>query len=369
MNTRLNKRFLASLLAPLLAAIGINSAFILPSNSCTDFLVKTSDGTKIVGRSMEWGADLKSHVWKYPKGQSRSSQTPDGSKALSWQSKYGYLAVDANNMPLAIDGMNEQGLSVGMLWMPGAVYQDVAKVSPSNTISLLDLDHWLLGSFTTVAEVKEAIAKVMVWAPQMAEWGGTPTAHLAIHDATGASAVIEFVDGQQKIYDNQASVLTNAPTFDWHKTNLNNYVNISASNAEPIHVRNTVLAPPGQGGGFLGIPGDWTPPSRFVRTAAMLGFAKPVANAKDGIDLTLHILNAVDIPLGDVRQADNQIDHSDYTQWVLIKDLTNRVLHFRSYDNLTVRAIDMKKLNFNAGTKPEKLTPIAGGKAVVELTF
>lgn len=363
MNTRLR------LAAALLTAIGINSALILPSNSCTDFLVKTTDGTKIVGRSMEWGADLKSQVWKYPKGQPRSSQTPDGRKALSWQSKYGYLAVDANNMPLAIDGMNEQGLSVGMLWMPGAVYQDVAKVSPGSTISLLDLDHWLLGSFSTVAEVKEAIAQVKVWAPQMAEWGGTPTAHLAIHDASGASAVIEFVDGQQKIYDNPTSVLTNAPTFDWHKTNLNNYVNISASNAEPIHVRNTVLAPPGQGGGFLGIPGDWTPPSRFVRTAAMLGFAKPTTNAKDGIDLTLHILNAVDIPLGDVRQADNQLDHGDYTQWVLVKDLTNRVLHFRSYDNLTVRAIDLKKLNFNAGKKPEKLTPIAGGKAVEELTF
>lgn len=365
MNTGLNKR----LLAPILAAIAINSATLSPANSCTDFLVKTSDGTRIVGRSMEWGADLRSHVWKYPRGESRSSQTAEGGKALSWQSKYGYLAVDANNMPLAIDGMNEKGLSVGMLWMPGTVYQDVANVNPSQTVSLLDLDHWLLASFTTVAEVKEAIAKVTIWAPQMAEWGGIPTAHLAIHDATGASAVIEFVDGQQKIYDNPASVLTNAPTFDWHKTNLNNYVNISASNAEPIQVRNTVLAPPGQGGGFLGIPGDWTPPSRFVRTCAMLGFAKPTANAKDGINLTLHILNAVDIPLGDVRQADNQLNHSDYTQWVLVKDLTNRILHFRSYDNLTVRAIDMKNLNFNAGTKAERLTAIAGGKALVELTF
>src|SRR3990167_1050848 len=124
-NTRLNKRFLAPLL-PLLAAIGINSAFILPSNSCTDFMIKAKDGTKVVGRSMEWGADLKSHVWKYPKGESRSSQTADGRKALSWQSKYGYLAVDANNMPLAIDGLNEKGLSVGMLWMPGTVYQDIS---------------------------------------------------------------------------------------------------------------------------------------------------------------------------------------------------------------------------------------------------
>ncbi|CAN5241546.1 choloylglycine hydrolase family protein [soil metagenome] len=350
-----------------LVALTVSSVVAQPANSCTDFLVSTTDGTKIIGRSMEWGLDLKSNISKYPRGQACSSTTPSGKPALAWKSKYGYLALDANNMPLAIDGMNEKGLSVGMLWLPGTIYQDVANASPDQVMNLLDLDHWLLGSFSTVAEVKEAIAKVKVWAPQMAEWGGNPTAHLAIHDASGASAVIEFIDGQQKIYDNAASVLTNAPTFDWHKTNLNNYVNLSASNAEPIHLRNTVLAPPGQGGGFLGIPGDWTPPSRFVRTSAMLAFAKPVANAKAGVNLTLHLLNAVDIPLGDVRPADKEIDHSDYTQWIVVKDMTNSVFYFRSYDNLNLRKIDMKKLDFSSTAKVEQLTPLAGGNEAIAL--
>ena len=350
-----------------LFALAVSSVIAQPANSCTDFLISTSDGSKIVGRSMEWGVDLKSHINKYPRGQARSSTTPSGKTALSWNSKFGYVALDANNMPLAIDGLNEKGLSVGMLWMPGSTYQDVTKTSPEETMNLLDLDHWLLGSFSTVAEVKDAISKVKVWAPQMADWGGTPTAHLAIHDASGASAVIEFIDGQQKIYDNAASVLTNAPTFDWHRTNLNNYVNISASNAQPIHVRNTILAPPGQGGGFLGIPGDWTPPSRFVRTSAMLGFSKPVVDAKAGVNLTLHILNAVDIPLGDVRPADQQINHSDYTQWIVVKDMTNSILYFRSYDNLNLRKIDMKKLDFASTAKTEQLTTVAGGNEALDI--
>jgi len=359
----LNLRFLAAGLG----LFGSLSASILPTMACTDFLVSTTDGAKIVGRSMEWGVDLQSRVSKYPRGQVRSSGTPAGKPALSWTSKFGYVALDANNMPLAIDGLNEKGLSVGMLWMPGTVYQDVSNTPAAEVINLLDLDHWLLGNYSTVAEVKEAVAKVKVWAPQMAEWGGFPTAHLAIHDATGASAVIEFVGGEQKIYDNKASVLTNAPTFDWHRTNISNYVNLSANNAQPIQIRNSVLAPPGQGGGFLGIPGDWTPPSRFVRTCAMLGFAKPVTEAKAGVNLALHILNAVDIPLGDVRPADKQIDHSDYTQWIVVKDMTNSFLYFRSYDNLNLRKIDLKKLDFASTAKIEQLTTIAGGNEATEL--
>jgi len=291
-----------------------------------------------------------------------------GKTGLKWKSKYGYLGLDADNMPLAVDGINETGFSLGLLWLPGTVYQDVPGATPEVAMSVVDIGHWILGNFKTVAEVKAAIGNVRVWAPKLADWGGTPTAHLALHDAQGNSVVIEFVDGQQKIYDNPGRVLTNAPTFDWQTTNLRNYIHVSAANAQPAAIRGSVLAPPGQGGGFLGIPGDWTPPSRFVRTTAMLAFAKAVKDAPAGVNLAQHVLNAVDIPLGDVREATGELDHSDYTQWIVVKDLTNRVLYFRSYDNLTLRAIDLKKLNFTEGTKSRRLTPIAGGNPVIDVT-
>lgn len=344
------------------------NASCLPVRACTDFLLKTTDGTSIVGRSMEWGADLQSHVWLHGRGESRSSTTPDGKTGATWKSKYGYLGVDADNLPLAVDGMNESGLSMGMLWLPGTVYQDVSSTKPAAVLSLLDLGHWILGNFKTVDEVKSAIADMRIWSPKLADWGGTPTAHLALHDGQGNSAVIEFIDGQQKIYDNPGRVLTNAPTFDWHTTNICNYIRLSAANAQPATLRGTVLAPPGQGGGFLGIPGDWTPPSRFVRATAMLAFAKAAKDSPAGVNLGLHVLNAVDIPLGDVREATGELNHSDYTQWIVVKDLTNRVFYFRSYDNLTLRAIDLKKLNFAEGTKSRMLTPIAGGSPSVDVT-
>jgi choloylglycine hydrolase len=336
--------------------------------ACTDFLVKAKDGTTVVGRSMEWGLELRSKVWMTPRGEKRVSQSPDGKPGVAWTSQYGYVSLDGNDMPVAIDGMNEKGLSVGLLWLSGSIYQDVPSDHPEVAMSVLDIGHWLLGNFQTVDEVKAAIAKVRVWSPALADWGGKPTAHLAIHDAAGNSAVIEFTDGQQKIFDNSGGVLTNAPTFDWHRTNLRNYISLSPESTHKITIKDTVLAPPGQGGGFLGIPGDWTPPSRFVRTSAMLAFAEPAKNASEAVVLTTHILNAVDIPLGDVREKAGEIAHSDYTQWVVLKDLKNHVFYFRSYDNSALKSIDMNKLDFAAGGKAHKLMAVAGGKLATDVT-
>jgi choloylglycine hydrolase len=359
-----NKAALTILMSALILLGGTNQA-----SACTDFLVKATDGSCVVGRSMEWGLDLASYVWLYPRGEERSSEAPGGKSGLKWTSKYGYLTLDCHNMPIAVDGMNEKGLSVGLLWLPGTVYQDVPADHPEVALSMVDIGHWMLGEFTTVEQVKEAMKGVRVWAPSLADWGGNPTAHISIHDADGHSAVIEFVDGQQKIYDNDSiRVLTNAPTFDWHRTNIRNYIKLSPESTRSVTLGGTVLNAPGQGGGFLGIPGDWTPPSRFVRTTAMLGFAKPASNATEGVSLAVHLLNAVDIPLGTIRENNRNFEHSDYTQWIDIKDLKNQILYFRSYENSTLRAIDMKKLKFDSSVKAHRLTPVAGGNPAIDVT-
>lgn len=150
------------------------------------------------------GFDLDSQIWQHNRGQLRTSTAPDGKSGVRWTSKYGYLGLDAHSMPLALDGINEKGLSMGQLWLPGTVYQKVPGDHPEVALSVVDLGHWVLGNFATVDEVKTAIGGVKIWAPEMADWGGIPTCHLALHDATGKSVVIEFVGGEQKIYDDRA---------------------------------------------------------------------------------------------------------------------------------------------------------------------
>lgn len=339
-----------------------------PANACTDFLIKTKDGSVIVGRSMEWAEDMKSQLRVHARAEDHVTHSPDGKPSMRWQSKYGYVAADAYDIDLAVDGMNEKGLSIGALWLPEyTTYQTVSAKESKMAIDVLDLGHWMLGNFQTVAEVKANIGKVKVWCKPLDQFKGMPTVHVALHDAKGNSGVLEFIDGQQKFYDNANGVLTNSPPFDWQSINLRNYLTLKPANPAPIEVRGTVLTPPGQGAGFLGAPGDWTPPSRFVRTSAMVNFAKPVDKALDGVILAQHILNAVDIPIGDVRAKAGDLDHCDYTQWALIKDLTNNVVYFRSYENQNLRSIDLKRVDINAGLKVRML-PIFGGDAIQDVS-
>jgi choloylglycine hydrolase len=357
-------RSVFSAVAALVAAVSIS----LPAFACTDFQIKTSRDVVIIGRSMEWGADLQSRLVVHPENEQCTSRAPGGKPGLKWTSKLGYVGVDANGLDTSLDGMNEKGLSFGLLWLPEYTkYQDVAPDQTDEAIDLTDLGAWILGNFETVDEVKTALTRVRVCASVVPSFGGVPTGHVALHDAHGNSLVVEFVDGQQKIYDNPIGVMTNSPTFDWHLTNLKNYLLLRADNAAPVKVAGTILSPPGQGSGFLGIPGDWTPPSRFVRTAAMLAFASKVATPQDGVNLTEHILNAVDIPRGTIREKIGGVDYTDYTQWALIKDLSDRHFYFRSYENLSLRMLDLKKLDFSPTAKRRYVT-IGGGQSTEEIT-
>lgn len=312
------------------------------ASACTDFQLRAADGSVICGRSMEWADPLGSQLRFQARGQRNGN-------------KFGFIEANAYDMDAIVDGMNEQGLSFDALWLPGTVYQTPPAGAEEKTIDALQLGGWMLGNFATVDEALTALRQRYVVCSPIRQLGGVPTLHIALHDATGKNAVIEFVDGQQRIYDNPNGVLTNAPTFDWHMTNLRNYIHVDAANPKPIIVAGTVLAPPGQGSGFLGIPGDWTPPSRFVRATAMRAFAKQPATARDGAILAAHILNAVDIPKGAIRDNLGGKLTTDYTQWTVVKDLTNKKLWYRGYNDLAPKSVDLSKINWE-GKMPSPLT-------------
>ena len=98
-------------------------------------------------------------------------------------------------------------------------------------------------------------------------------------DASGKSIVIEYVGGKLNVFDDPLGVVTNSPSFDWHMANLRNYVNFSMTNVPPVKLGSVKLEPFGQGSGMLGLPGDFTPPSRFVRAVA---FSQSVFPSKTG---------------------------------------------------------------------------------------
>ncbi len=315
---------------------------------CTDFLLTAQCGDLVNGRSMEFGIDLDSKPFVRRRGEVMQSRTPDKTRdrnGLQWTVKYGYLGMNVRKLQLVVDGLNECGLSVGTLWLPGSKYQDGA--DSSLALSVLLVNDWLLGTCASVADVRAALPTVEVWAYEPMEEMLSPI-HWTVHDTSGCSIVIEYTDGELHIYDNPIAVTTNAPVFPWHVENVRNYVGLTPVDATEATVNGETFMATGNGTGLRGLPGDFTPPSRLIRTLFLINSALQAENAREARNLALHILNDTDLPKGIVRykNALGEETSDDRTQWVVVKDLTHRLFDYRRYEDLDLRRIDLKKIDF-----------------------
>lgn len=337
-------------------------------HACTDFVIQAKDTAYVNGRSMEFGVDLSSSVVIHTRGEKITSTAPNNKEGIKWTSKYGYVAINAMDHDITVDGLNEEGLSFGALWLPDSQYPEVGGVDPQKIIALEDIGSWLLGNYKNVAEVKEAFTKIVVWAHPITWFQNSiPPLHFVLHDKEGKNLVIEFVGGQPKVHDNPLGVLTNDPPFEWQINNLRNYIKITAVDSEPVTLGPISLQPTGHGGGLFGIPGDWTPPSRFVRAAFFKTFASPMKDGVSAVLLASHILNTVDIPYGDIRDAGGSKSAGDYTQWVVIKDLMNKKLYYRSYYDLSLKAVDLTRIDFKEGSK-HQIVRVNEGLGIIDIT-
>ena len=122
--------------------------------------------------------------------------------------------------------------------------------------------------------------------------------HYLVTDASGKAIVIEFLKGELKVFDAPLGVLTNAPSYDWHETNMRNYVNLSPVALPDKKIENLDFKPLGGGSGMIGLPGDFTPPSRFVRAVAFTQTARPTKTGGESMYELFRILDNFNVPLG-----------------------------------------------------------------------
>jgi choloylglycine hydrolase len=323
---------------------------VTPSTApaCTGITIKPKDGSIIFARTLEFAVDLKSNILVVPRGKEYVGTAPGDKPGLRWKTKYGVVGANAFDLPVTVDGLNEKGLSVGLFYFPGfAKYQDVREDDFGKALAPWEIGIFLLGTCSDVKEAVSAAKSVLVGEVVQKDMGFVPGGHAIVTDASGKSVVLEYVGGKLKVHVNPLGVLTNSPTFDWHMTNLSNYVTLSAKNVEKIDLAGQEIKGLGQGSGMLGLPGDFTPPSRFVRAVAFSKAALPVAKAKDGVLQAFHILNQFDIPKGAARGIEHGKEVADYTQWTNAADLKNLRYYFRTYDNSRIRMIDLKAVDFD----------------------
>jgi choloylglycine hydrolase len=267
------------------------------------------------------------------------------------------------------DGMNSAGLSAGSLNFQGASYQP-KKEDPTNGTENIFVGFfvdWMLSNFATCEEVQKAFAEDRVRVTADNPGGFTDAEaqeavhqHYAVHDAAGNSLVIEFIDNEAVVTDNPIGVLTNLPVFSWHLTNLGMYTrltNFSTAHDNPANLDGVIYGPPGSatpeafdrltppppqyrstgipgmGDGLIGIPGDFRPPSRFVRTAYMKKFAVPPTTESEAVSEGFHLLNGVDMVKGASAEIANGVTKYDTAQIVFVKDLANKKFYLRMYES------------------------------------
>ena len=354
---------------------------------CTNLLlaVPTTPGasagpmTYVSARTLELAGTLETSIYLVPAGTTFPLVSPPTPPPMPqparWKSQYGFLGVSGNahmmtQFPCFMDGLNETGLSLGALWLPGT---DYPRSGPSPQVFFADFGAWVLGQFATVADLATALTGS---APCMSVVGPpipTPQVpqpyYLPLHfiatDETGASLVVEFIDGVMRVYSGDQTadgVLTNAPPYDWQRANLANYAHLDvigpatsvASSAAPV------------GSGLLGMPGDPMSASRFVRTATMRqgfgllprtgtgwlpapGGSPPVGvsgSEQTVVNVAMQLIQVVmatpygtTLAPGSAPTDPPQV--GDWTMWAVVRDHTNRKFYFTTAFNGIMRVVDV----------------------------
>ena len=337
---------------------------------CTGIRLVAEDGTVVHAWTLEFEVDIHSEVVLVPRAHERTGTTPDGGPGKQWTSRYASLGASGVGLPIIVDGLNEKGLAVGTFYFPGSVgYQPYSPELAASTVAPWELGSYLLERHATVDEVRADIGNVVVPSVVWPDWGFAPPMHYVVHDAVGQCIVIEHVDGRLRVHDNPIGVMSNAPTFDWHMTNLRNYVGFSFADAAPVELGGVTVEPMGLGSGMLGMPGDFTPPSRFVRATAFSHSVLPAPTGEQAVLQAFKVLNAFDIPRGASREAATDQRGNvlaDYTLWTSANDLANRRFYFRTYENSRIRMVDLMAQPLDGDAI---LTwPMSGAEEIVDLT-
>ncbi|MDM1003954.1 choloylglycine hydrolase [Clostridium perfringens] len=309
---------------------------------CTGLALETKDGLHLFGRNMDIEYSFNQSIIFIP----RNFKCVNKSNKKELTTKYAVLGMGTifDDYPTFADGMNEKGLGCAGLNFPVYVSYSKEDIEGKTNIPVYNFLLWVLANFSSVEEVKEALKNANIVDIPISENIPNTTLHWMISDITGKSIVVEQTKEKLNVFDNNIGVLTNSPTFDWHVANLNQYVGLRYNQVPEFKLGDQSLTALGQGTGLVGLPGDFTPASRFVRVAFLRDAM--IKNDKDSIDLIefFHILNNVAMVRGSTRTIEEK---SDLTQYTSCMCLEKGIYYYNTYENNQISAIDMNKENLD----------------------
>ncbi len=302
--------------------------------ACSRIVYLGPNATVITARSMDWKEDIKSNIWVFPRSMDRQSKS--GPNSMSWTSKYGSVTVSGYESATT-DGMNEKGLVANLLWLAESEYPAVT--TGKKTLALSLWAQYVLDNFATVAQAVEALAQenfVLVTAETPGSTGiGLATLHLSLSDASGDSAIFEYIGGKLVIHHGREyQVMTNSPTYE-KQLALYNYWN--------------------EIGGTTMLPGTNRAADRFARASFYVQAIPQVDNTRVALASMFSVIRNVSVPLGISTPGQPNISS---TQWRTVSDHKNLVYYYESALSPNVFWLDLKEIDFSSKAKVKKLSVI-----------
>ncbi len=322
------KALVASLLAAVLTVLPGSGT--PAADACTRLVYLGSGGDVITARSMDWQSDVATNLWIFPRGMERSGE--GGRRSLTWTSKYGSVVASGYDISTT-DGLNEAGLSANLLWLVESQYP---KPDPSKPgLSIAAWAQYVLDNFATVREAVEALAGEPFVIVTDAVPGETrlATLHLSLSDATGDSAIIEYLDGKQVIHHSrQYQVMTNSPRFEEQLALASYWKEI---------------------GGTVMLPGTNRSADRFVRASFYVNAIPRSEDPTVALASVFSVIRNVSVPFG--ISTPNQPNISS-TRWRTVADHKRKLYFFESALTPNTFWIDLNGLDFSQQTgKVKKL--------------
>ena len=310
---------------------------------CTAITLKTQDGLHALGRNLDIVALLDVAVILIP----RSYAFTHTIMSLKKKNKYAMVGMSTTfeNHVLVVDGMNEKGLACAVLELPKYASWSKALDKDKINVAPYDFVYWILANFQSLEEVKDGLKNVNLVNESLEGKEVSVDVHWIVTDRTGQSIVIEKTKGNFRIYNNKVGVLTNAPTFDWHLINLNRYMNIQVTNPHKVKWGHQELSFDSEGFGGIGLPGDVSSSSRFVKAAFLRNHIRVEKGEDALITSTFHILSNVAVIKGTAVTC-----HQQYlkTQCTSCMCLETGVYYYNTYNNNQINAIHLFDENLDA---------------------
>lgn len=252
------------------------------------------------------------------------------------------MAYVNENYPLYYDAINEKGLGIaGLNFVGNAKYHD--KVNDKDNIAQFEFIPWILSQCSTVKEARGLIENMNFLDVPFSENLPLAQLHWIISDSEESITVESVIDGI-KIYENPVGVLTNNPTFDKQMFNLNNYRHLSNKDTQNNFSKDIELNKYSRGMGAIGLPGDLSSQSRFVRVAFVKMNSISGDDEKSSVSQFFHILNSVDQQRGCCNLGNEKYEITIYTSCC---NTNKGIYYYTTYDNHQITAVDMHKENLD----------------------